>query len=59
MVEEDLLRRAGYRESGICDHAEERVVFFFFFFLPLLSAWVFFFFFLDHSRVLGGRSDSP
>lgn len=41
VVEEELQYCPGYRESGICDHAKERVVFSFFFFLALRCAGVF------------------
>ncbi len=41
VVEEELRHCPGYRESGICDHAKERVVFSFFFFLALRCAGVF------------------
>lgn len=44
VVEEELRHCPGYRESGICDHAKERVVFsflFFFLFLALRCTGVF------------------
>lgn len=41
VVEEELQYCPGYRESGICDHAKERVVFSFFFFFGASLCWGF------------------